>query len=109
MSASATFFSFLTIAGATATYLITTPGQEPTRGTTAQWKLICETEGFSCKPASVQDSFLSSAISYDACGAGRCFRVTCNAIDPEAHCGKVSLPAIKPSPRKLQTVVGSIL
>jgi hypothetical protein len=91
-------------------FLFTSSANYPqlTQGTSDQWKQLCDNRSFSC---SILDKAKSTATqtSYMACGKGQCFEVTCKNVDPSALCEKTLMPGAKPVPRKLQTVIGTIL
>jgi hypothetical protein len=76
-----------------------------TAATALQWEQLCNLKGHSCTSKSNVDG----VSTYKACGGGKCYLVTCKSENVGDLCEKRELYGEKPTPRKLQSVVGSLL
>jgi hypothetical protein len=90
-----------------ATYLLTVPAgfSTDTAGTTVQWRKLCSDPAQACQIMKTENALTT----YRACGVDNCYAVTCIAGFEDQVCDKRVLGGVKPPPRKLRTIIGSIL
>jgi hypothetical protein len=90
-----------------ATYFLTVPAgfSTDTAGTTSQWKALCSDPDQACQVVKTENAL----VTYRACGVDQCYNVTCVTGFEDKVCDKRALAGVKPQPRKLRTIVGSIL
>jgi uncharacterized protein YqjF (DUF2071 family) len=89
------------------TYYYTVPSAftTDTAGTSAQWRALCHDPAQACSVANAT----STDVIYRACGIEKCYTVSCSAGYEDKVCDKRELVGARPVPRKLRTIVGSIL
>ncbi len=89
------------------TYYLSVPSAftTDTAGTAAQWRALCNDPAQACSVAAT----MATEVRYRACGVDKCYNVTCSAEYNNKACDKRELVGARPLPRKLRTIVGSIL
>jgi hypothetical protein len=90
-----------------ATYMLTVPAgfSTDTAGTAAQWRKLCADPAQACQIIKTEESITT----YRACGVEKCYSVSCVVGFEDLVCDKRELGSSRPMPRKLRTIVGSIL
>jgi ABC-type taurine transport system ATPase subunit len=102
-----TIMAVLGCTALSATYFLTLPAgfSTDTAGTSSQWKKLCSDPAQACQLVKSENAL----VTYRACGSNQCYIVTCVAGFEDKVCDKRALADVKPPPRKLRTIVGSIL
>jgi hypothetical protein len=102
-----TLLGMLGVATMVATYIFSSPSlfNSETAGTALQWQQLCSDSAQSCSVLKTN----ASGTSYRACGLDKCFSVACLSGPEDRTCVKQELVGERPPPRKLRTIVGSIL
>jgi hypothetical protein len=102
--------SIMAVLGCTAlvtTYFLTVPAgfSTDTAGTASQWRKLCSDPAQACQIVKAGEA----TTTYRACGVEKCYTIACVAGFEDKVCDKRELGFSRPMPRKLRTIVGSIL